>query len=190
MGVDVYGKTLGIIGLGEIGYRVAKRANGFDMRILYWNRRRKVSMEEELSVKYVDFETLLKESDFITIHLALTDETRGMVGEKEFGLMKKTAYLINTARGPIVDEKALYKALKERKIAGAAVDVYEKEPPDLGLPLLKLDNVIVTPHMAAYSRENMLRMDMMNAEDLVRFFKGERPKNVANLELLEKLSLK
>lgn len=189
MGVDVYGKTLGIIGLGEIGYRVAKRAKGFDMKILYWSRRRKVSIEKELSAKYVDFETLLRESDFITIHLALTDETRGIIGRKEFNLMKKTAYLINTARGPIVNEKALYEALKEGKIAGAAVDVYEKEPPDPELPLLKLDNTIATPHVAAYSRETMLKMDMINAEDIVKFFKGEKPKNVANPEILKKLNL-
>jgi D-3-phosphoglycerate dehydrogenase len=189
IGVDVYGKTLGIIGLGEIGYRVAKRAKGFDMRILYWNRRRKISIEKELSVKYVDLETLLKESDFITIHLALTDETRGMIGKKEFDLMKKTAYLVNTARGPIVDAKALYEALKDGKIAGAAVDVYDKEPPDANLPLFSIDKVIATPHIAAYTVETMLKMDMMNAEDIMRFFKGEKPQNVANAEVLKKLGL-
>ncbi|MCS7114124.1 MAG: phosphoglycerate dehydrogenase [Nitrososphaerota archaeon] len=190
MGVDVHGKTLGIIGLGEIGYRVAKRARGFDMKILYWSRNRKGSIEKELSVQYVDLQTLLRESDFVTIHLALTDETRGMIGKKELDLMKKTAYLINTARGPIVDEKALYEALKEGKIAGAAVDVYEKEPPDADNPLLRLDNVIATPHVAAYSRETMQRMDMMNAEDILRFFKGEQPQNVANPEVLKKLGLR
>ncbi|MEM1588927.1 MAG: phosphoglycerate dehydrogenase [Candidatus Bathyarchaeia archaeon] len=190
MGVDVCGKTLGVIGLGEIGYRVAKRARGFDMKILYWSRNRKVSIEKELSAQYVSLETLLRESDFITIHLALTDETRGMIGKKELELMKKTAYLINTARGPIVDEKALCEALKEGRIAGAAVDVYDKEPPDADNPLLRLDSVIATPHIAAYSRETMIKMDMMNAEDIVKFFKGERPLNVANPEVLKKLGLK
>lgn len=189
MGFDVRGKTLGILGLGEIGRRVAKRAKGFDMRLLYWSRSRKPSLEEELSVQYVDFETLFKESDFVTIHLALTDETRGILGEKELSLMKKTAYLVNTARGPIVDSEALYEALKEGKIAGAAVDVYDKEPPDANFPLVELNNVIATPHIAAYTVETMFQMDMMNAEDIVRFFKGIRPRNVANLEVLKKLGL-
>jgi D-3-phosphoglycerate dehydrogenase len=190
MGVDIYRKTIGIIGLGEVGHRVAKRAKGFGMRILYWSRRRKPKVEKELNAQYVELETLLKESDFVSVHLALTDETRGIIGRKEFNLMKRTAYIINTARGQIVDEKALYKALKKQKIAGAAVDVYEKEPPDPDFPLFKLDNVIATPHIAAYSRETIVKMDMMNARDIVKFFKGEKPQYVANPEVLKKLSFK
>lgn len=189
MGFSVHRKTMGIVGLGEIGYRVAKRAKGFDMRLLYWSRSRKPSLEKELSIQYVDFETLFKESDFVTIHLSLTDETRGIISKKELSLMKKTAYLINTARGPIVDAKALYEALKDGKIAGAAVDVYDKEPPDADFPLLELDNVIATPHIAAYTVEAMFQMDMMNAEDVVRFFKGAKPQSVANVEVLKKLGL-
>jgi len=190
MGNEVYGKTIGIIGLGEIGYRVAKRAKGFDMKILYWSRRRKVDLEKELDAQYVSLETLLKTADFVTLHLALTDETRGMIGEKEFNLMKKTAYFINTARGPIVNEEALYKVLSEKKIAGAALDVYSKEPPSADFPLFKLDNVLMFPHIAAYTVETISRMDRMNAEDLVKFFKGEKPQYVANTEVLAKIKLK
>ena len=190
MGVEVCGKTLGIIGLGDIGYRVAKRAMGFDMNVLYWSRKRKIDTEKELNAQYVDLETLLRESDFVTIHLALTDETRGIIGEKEFNLMKKTAYLINTARGPLVNENALYKALMERKIAGAAIDVYSREPPGVNFPLFRLDNVIASPHIASYTVEAMYRMDMMNAEDIVRFFSGEKPRYIANTEVLERVKLK
>lgn len=190
MGVEIHRKTLGIIGLGDIGYRVAKRAKGFDMKILYWSRERKMNLEKELDAHYVSLETLLSESDFVTIHVALTDETRRMIGEKEFNLMKKTAYLINTARGPIVDEEALYKTLVEGRIAGAAVDVYCKEPPSPDLPMLRLDNVIPCPHIAAYTKEAVCRMDMMNAEDMARFFKGEKPAYVVNIEVLNKLKLK
>ncbi|HLE75331.1 MAG TPA: phosphoglycerate dehydrogenase [Candidatus Bathyarchaeia archaeon] len=190
MGNEVYGKTIGIIGLGEIGYRVAKRAKGFDMKILYWSRRRKVDLEKELNAQYVNLETLLKKSDFVTLHLALTDETRGMIGEKEFNLMKKTAYFINTARGPIVNEEALYKALSEKKIAGAALDVYSKEPPSADFALYKADNALMFPHIAAYTVETISRMDRMNAEDMVKFFKGEKPQYVANPEVLAKIKLK
>jgi len=190
MGTEVYGKTIGIIGLGEIGYRVAKRARGFDMRILYWSRRRKINLEKELNAQYVNLETLLRASDFVTLHVALTDETRGMIGEKEFNLMKKTAYFINTARGPIVDEGALYKALTEKKITGAATDVYSKEPPSADFPLFTLDSVVVSPHIAAYTVETISRMDMMNAEDIVKVFKGEKPQHVANTEVLERIRLK
>ncbi len=188
IGVETCGKTIGIVGLGEIGHKVAKRAKGFDMRVLYWSRRRKTNIEEELGVQYVSLETLLRESDFITVHVALTDETYNMIGKKEFNLMKKTAYLINTARGPIVEERALYEALKDGKIAGAAVDVYCEEPPSADNPLLKLDNVIKTPHTAAYTFEAVRRMDLVNAEDVVRFFKGEKPMYIANPEVLQKIS--
>jgi len=189
IGTEVYGKTLGIIGLGGIGYKVAKRAKGFDMRIIYWSRRRKIDIEKELHAQYVSLETLLRESDFVTLHVALEDETRGMIGEKEFDLMKKTSYLINTARGPVMDEGALYKALKEGKIAGAAIDVYSKEPPSADFPLLRLDNVVTSPHIAAYTLEAIRRMDMMNAEDMAGFFKGETPRYVANPEVLKKILL-
>ncbi|MEM3765521.1 MAG: phosphoglycerate dehydrogenase [Candidatus Bathyarchaeia archaeon] len=189
IGIELCGKILGIVGLGDIGYRVAKRAKGFDMKIFYWSRRRKTDIEKELGIQYVELETLLRESDFITLHVALTNETRGLIGEKEFSLMKRTAYLINTARGPVVDEKALYNALRNGQISGAAIDVYSKEPPDFEDPMLKFENVVKTPHIAAYTVEAVRRMDLMNAQDLFKFFKGEKPIYVANPEVLGKISL-
>ena len=190
IGTEVYGKTIGIIGLGAIGERVAKRARGFDMRILAYDPYVSYERTKEIPAKLVNFDMLLKKSDFITLHVALTDETRGMIGEKEFALMKKTAYFINTARGPIVDEAALYKALSEKKIAGAAIDVFSKEPPSADSPLFRLDNVVLSPHIAAYTLETICRMDMMNAEDIVKFFRGENPRYVANAEVLDRISLK
>jgi len=187
IGAEVYGKTLGIIGLGGIGYRVAKRAKGFDVRILAYDPYISHERAAEVSAELVDLETLLRESDFVTLHVALTDETRGIIGEEEFNLMKQTAYFINTSRGRAVDERALYKALKERKIAGAAIDVYSKEPPSADSPLLLLDNMVTSPHIAAYTREAIRRMDMMNAEDMVKFFKGETPRYIANPEVLKKI---
>jgi len=187
MGTEVYGKTLGIVGLGTIGTAVVRRARGFNMRILYYSRTRKPHLEKELGVEYVDLETLLKESDIVTVHVSLTDQTRSMIGEKELNLMKKTAFLMNTARGPVVDEKALHKALKEGKIAGAAIDVYDKEPPGAEFRLFELDNIVVSPHIAAYTLEAICRMDTMNAEDIVRFFRGENPQYIANPKVLEKL---
>lgn len=187
IGIEIYGKTLGIIGLGGIGYRVAKRAKGFDVKILAYDPYISHERAREVSAELVDLETLLRESDFVTLHVALTDETRGMIGEKEFNLMKKTAYFINTSRGQAVDEKALYNALKEGKIAGAAIDVYSREPPGADFPLLRLDNVVTSPHIAAYTQEAIRRMDMMNAEDMVKFFKGETPRYIANPEILKKI---
>jgi len=187
IGTEIRGKTLGIVGLGTIGTLVARRVKGFDMRVLYYSRTRKRHLERELGVQYVDLKTLLRESDFVTLHVDLTEETRGMIGAEELNLMKKSAYLINTARGPVVDEEALYKALKEKRIAGAAVDVYSKEPPSADFPLFELDNVVTTPHIAAYTEEAIKRMDMMNAEDVVRFFSGKKPEHIANVEVLERL---
>jgi D-3-phosphoglycerate dehydrogenase len=190
VGMELYGKSVGIIGLGSIGTRVAKRLRGFNVKILYYDKYRLTpDQEKELSVNYVPFDILLKESDIITIHVPLTDQTRGMIGKKELSLMKKTAFLINTARGLIVDESALYEALKKKKIAGYATDVYTHEPPERDFPLFKLDNVIVTPHIAAYTHEAIKRMDMMIAEDTVRFFKGQRPLHITNPEVLEKVRL-
>lgn len=185
MGTEVYGKTIGIIGLGVIGYRVAKRARGFDMRIFAYDPYISIERAEEISATLVSFETLLRESDFVTLHVALTDETRGMIGEKELALMKKTAYLINTARGAIVDEKALYIGLKNGEIAGAAIDVYSEEPPGDDFPLFKLSNVVLSPHIAAYTNEAMDRMGKIVAEDIIKFFKGEKPQHIANREILE-----
>jgi len=157
VGIELYGKTIGIVGLGNIGQAVARRAKGFNMRILYYDRKRKVEAEKKLGAIFVDFRTLLRESDIVTLHVPLTKETRHMIGERELKLMKPTAILINTARGEVVDYKALYKALKEGWIMGAGIDVYEKEPA-YNHPLFNLDNVVVTPHVGDLTYEAYRRM--------------------------------
>lgn len=186
LGRDVYGATLGIVGAGRIGTAVAKRAKGFNMKILYY----KVTpmppeIEKALEAKRVDLDTLFKESDFVSIHVPLTKETYHLVNEEKLRLMKKTAYLINNSRGPVVDEKALYKALKEGWIAGAALDVFEEEPTPMDNPLLKLDNVVVAPHISSASHETRSRMAEMTAENLVAFFEGTQPPNLVNPDVLK-----
>jgi glyoxylate reductase len=186
LGRDVYGATLGIIGAGRIGRAVARRAKGFDMKIIYYDV---VPMppedEKELGARLVDLDTLFREADFVSIHVPLTKETYHLVNEDKLKLMKKTAYLINNSRGPVVDEKALYKALKEGWIAGAALDVFEREPTPMDNPLLKLDNVVVAPHISSASYETRSRMAEMVAENLVAFFEGRQPPNLVNPEVLK-----
>ena len=183
-GRDVHGATLGIIGAGRIGFAVAKRATGFDMKILFYDVVPRPEMEK-LGAKKVDMETLLRESDFVSIHVPLMKETHHLINEEKLKLMKKTAYLINNSRGPVVDEKALYQALKEGRIAGAALDVFEQEPTPVDNPLLKLDNVVVAPHISSASYETRSRMAEMVAENLVAFFKGEKPPNLVNPEVMK-----
>jgi glyoxylate reductase len=183
-GRDVYGATLGIVGAGRIGFAVAKRATGFDMKILFYDVVPRPEMEK-LGAKKVDMDTLLKESDFVTIHVPLMKETYHLINEEKLKLMKKTAYLINNSRGPVVDEKALYQALKEGKIAGAALDVFEQEPTPVDNPLLKLDNVVVAPHISSASYETRSRMAEMVAENLVAFLEGEKPPNLVNPEVMK-----
>jgi len=151
-GVSVWRKTIGIIGLGAIGRAVAKRATGFDMKILGYDVTEPTDEEKELGIVRTPLEELLAQSDFVTLHVPLLPETKGMIGEKELQRMKPGAFLINTARGGIVDEEALYRALVNKTIAGAGIDAFETEPP-VDNPLLKLDNVIATPHMGAYTIE-------------------------------------
>jgi len=185
LGNDVHGKTIGIMGLGRIGSAVARRARGFSMRILYHDRKRKSDLEKELDAEYADFEFLLRNSDFVTLHVPLTDATHHMIGERELSMMKKTAYLINTSRGKVVDEAALYRALKGKKIAGAALDVFEKEPVDLNNRLLELNNVIVAPHISSASIETRIRMAIKAAENLVSVFEGKIPPNLINKKVLK-----
>lgn len=189
-GTGVHGKALGIVGLGSIGFKVAKRAQGFDMRIFTYDPFIPEERAEKVRAEKVDLETLLKEADVITIHASLTDETRGLIGERELSLMKDRAILVNTARGGILDESALYDALRKGKILGAAIDVYNKEPPGADFPLFTLDNVIATPHIASYAIEAIQTMDMMNAEDIVNFFRGKKPRHVANPAVLKRLKLR
>lgn len=184
-GFDLEGKVLGIIGIGRIGRAVAARANGFNMRVIAYDPYIDKKVAEKCGVELVDLDTLLKESDFVSIHAPLLPETRGMIGESELKLMKRTAYLINVSRGPIVDEKALYKALKEGWIAGAGLDVYEKEPPDPENPLFKLENVVLTPHIAWYTEEAQRRLEMSAVEEAVRILQGQPPKNLVNKEILK-----
>jgi len=182
-GRDVYGATLGIVGLGRIGCAIAKRAKGFDMTVLYHDIIRRPDFEKEYNIQFTELDTLFKTADFVTINAPLTKETYHLVDEKKLKLMKKTAYIINNARGPIVDEKALYKALKEGWIAGAALDVFEQEPTSVENPLLKLDNVVVAPHISSASYETRSRMAEMVAENLIAFFEGKTPPNLVNPEV-------
>lgn len=182
MGVDLEGKILGLIGIGKIGSAVAARAKGFGMKVIAYDPYIPKEAAEKLGIELVDIETLLKNADFISIHSPLTSETRGMIGAKELKLMKKTAYIINTARGPIVQEEALYKALKNGWIAGAGLDVYEKEPPDKDNPLFKLENVVLTPHIAYYTQEAIWRLEMTAVEEAIRILQGQIPKNLVNKE--------
>ena len=180
MGNELFGKTLGIVGLGQVGTHLANLGKAFGMRVLSFTRHPSKERAEKWGVEFVDLSTLLKASDFVVICCALTDETRGMIGEKEIALMKSSAYLINVARGQIVDEQALIKAISEGKIAGAGIDVFEKEPPDSNNPLLKFDNVIVSAHIAGFTAESMRRLQMTVAEEAVRIVKGEPPRYQVN----------
>ena len=183
-GRDVYGTTIGVVGAGRIGYAVAKRATGFDMKILFYDVVPRPEIEK-LGAKKADLDTLLKQSDFVSIHVPLMKETHHLINEQKLRLMKKTAYLINNSRGPVVDEKALYKALKEGWIAGAGLDVFEQEPIPVDSPLLKLDNVVVAPHISSASLETRSRMAEMVAENLVAFFEGKKPPNLINPDVMK-----
>ncbi|NHV96711.1 MAG: D-glycerate dehydrogenase [Thaumarchaeota archaeon] len=185
LGSDVYGKTLGIIGMGRIGYAVAKRATGFGMQILYHQRHRiPEDKERVVNARYVSLEELLSTSDYVTIHLPLTEQTKGLINEKRLRLMKPTSYLINTSRGAIVDEKALIKALKEGWIKGAALDVYEKEPLPEDSPLLKLDNLVLTPHIGSATTETRNKMAEIAAENLIVVLTGALPRYLANTDVV------
>ena len=184
-GRDVYGATIGIVGAGRIGYAVAKRATGFSMKILFYDVIPRPEMEKDFGAKKVDLDTLLKQSDFVSIHVPLMKETHHLINAEKLRLMKKTAYLINNSRGPVVDEKALYDALNEGRIAGAGLDVFEQEPAPLDNPLLKLDNVVVAPHISSASYETRSKMAEMVADNLVAFFEGKKPPNLVNPDVLK-----
>ncbi|MEM2943697.1 MAG: D-glycerate dehydrogenase [Methanomassiliicoccales archaeon] len=179
LGQEVYGRTIGIIGLGDIGTAVARRAKGFNMKILYHNRKRNVEGEKEVGAEYRSLEDLLRESDFVTLHVPLTKETYHLIGERELNLMKKSAILVNVARGEVVDEKALIAALNERKIAYAGLDVFENEP-HVNPELFKLENVVLTPHTGSATYESRNRMAIMAARNLLDGLKGKRPHNLVN----------
>jgi glyoxylate reductase len=182
-GGDVYGATLGIVGLGRIGSSIAKRAKGFDMKVLYHDVIRRQDLEKALGIEYTEVNTLLHKADFVTLNVPLLKETHHLIDEKRLKVMKKTAILINNARGPVVDERALYKALKEGWIAGAGLDVFEQEPTPASNPLLTLDNVVVAPHISSASFETRSKMAEMVAGNLIAFFEGKAPPNLVNQEV-------
>jgi phosphoglycerate dehydrogenase-like enzyme len=157
LGMDIEGKTLGVLGLGKLGARAAGVGKAFGMKVLAWSQNLTPERCKEVGVEYASREDLLRSADFVTIHLVLSDRTRGLVGAKEFELMKNTAYLINTSRGPIADEKALLEALNNKRIAGAGLDVFDVEPLPIDHPLRRLDNVVLTPHLGYVSQQNYQR---------------------------------
>jgi glyoxylate reductase len=183
VGQEVAGSTIGIIGMGQIGQAVARRALGFDMKILYFDTVRRPEIESKLNAKFVTVDELLKESDFVTLHCVLNDSTRGIIGEKQLRSMKKTAILINAARGPLVDQQALYKACSEKWIWGAGLDVFLKEPVPLDEPLLKLPNVTTVPHIGSASRVARNGMATRSAENLVAVLQGKKPRDLVNKEV-------
>jgi len=175
-GLDVWGKRLGILGLGRIGQAVARRARGFGMEILYHNRSRKVDAEQEIGARYLELDDLLAQSDFVSIHTPLTEETRHLIGAEELERMKPEAVLVNTSRGPVVDEGALADALESGRIFAAGLDVYEEEP-RVHPKLLDLENVVLAPHIGSASMETRDRMATLAAENLRAVLRGEQPKS-------------
>jgi glyoxylate reductase len=186
LGQDVHDATLGVVGLGRVGLEMAKRGRGFGMRILYCDSSRKPTEERRYDLVYVGLEQLLAESDFVSLHVPLTSETHHLVGEPELSLMKPTAVLINTARGPVVDQRGLRRFLAERRIAAAAIDVSEQEPIAPDDPLLELDNIIVTPHIASASVATRLGMAKMAVDNLLAALRGQVPPQCVNREAVRR----
>ncbi|MHA1300960.1 MAG: 2-hydroxyacid dehydrogenase [Candidatus Helarchaeota archaeon] len=179
LGYDLSGKTLGIIGMGRIGTAIARRAVGFNMKIIYHSRTRKTEIEKKLGAEFVDLNTLLKNSDFISLNVPLTSETKEMIGKEELKMMKKTAFLINTSRGAVIDEDALIEALQKKKIAGAGLDVFLNEPIDVKTnAIVKLDNVVLLPHIGSATHETRTKMALIAAKNLVLGLKGQVPPNL------------
>lgn len=167
LGQDVHHATIGIVGFGRIGREMAKRAHGFDMQVLYYDSKRDEDAERELGACFAELDILLAAGDFVSIHVPLTETTRHLIGKRELSLMKPTAILVNTSRGPVVDQQALYEALRDGRIAGAGLDVFEHEPIDPNDPLLKLENVVVAPHIGSASVATRTKMALMAAENLI-----------------------
>ncbi len=186
---SIYGQTLGLVGCGNIGRMTARKAQCFGLRVLGYDPYVDESLAKEHGITLVSLPELLKESDYISVHTPLNKETRHLIGEKEFKQMKPTAYFINTARGSVVDEPALIKALQEKWIAGAGLDVFEKEPIDSDNPLLKMDNVVVTPHDASYSDAAFKRCRTSVGQEAARVLSGQWPKNVVNKTVKPKVNL-
>lgn len=184
-GAYVCGKIIGLIGAGRIGQATARRARGFGMKILYWAPRRKPEAEREIGIEYVSLDRLYAESDFVSVHAPMNAETRHMIGDKQFAKMKPTAFIINTARGPIIDEKALVRALKKKQIAGAGLDVFEHEP-KLPPALRAMKNVVLTPHLGSAVMEVREKMANIVVDNIEAFIGGRTPPNCVNAQLLLK----
>lgn len=187
LGRDVYGKTLGIIGLGRIGTMVARRAKGFNMKVLYNKRDRDERSEKELGVEYRDLEMLLTEADYVTLHVPLTPETTHLINTERLSKMKPTAFLINTSRGPVVDEHALADALRQGMIAGAALDVHENEP-SMNPEMMQMENAILTPHIASATVGVREKMTEQAVDSILKVLSGEKPEDLVfvNKEVWEK----
>ena len=177
IGLELAGKTVGIVGLGRIGTATAKRLRAFDAEVVYWSRTRKPEVEQELGIRWMELDELLKASDVVSLHVPGTAETRHLIGERELGLMKQGVIFVNMARGMVVDEGALISVLKSGKIRAAALDVFEKEPISPDNPLMKMDNVILTPHLGACNLEGLQRMAVQVAEGVWKAMNGQRPDN-------------
>ncbi|MEB3844567.1 MAG: D-glycerate dehydrogenase [Desulfurococcales archaeon] len=185
LGFEVTGKTLGIVGMGRIGRAVAERAKGFKMKILYYDPKRlPEEVEKELNATYVDLDTLFSQSDIVTIHTPLTKDTYHLVNEDRLRKMKRTAYIVNTSRGKVIDTDALVKALKEKWIAGAALDVFEQEPLPPDHPLTKFDNVVLTPHIGSATWDTRVRMAEIVRDNLIAFAEGRVPPTLVNKEVV------
>ena len=189
LGTDVHGAALGILGLGQTGLEMAKRASGFEMKVLYHSRTRKPEYEERYGLEYAELDTLLSASDFVSVHLSLTRDTRHFIGERELRAMKPTAILINLARGPVVDSKALYTALSEKWIQAAALDVTDPEPIPPDDPLLTLDNLVITPHIGSASVASRRGMCMLAARNLLAGLDGRPMEHCANPGLYQSKGL-
>jgi len=188
VGNQLMGKIIGVIGTGSIGMRVIQIAHGFNMNVIAVTGHPSEEKARRLGVKFVDLDTLLKESDIVTLHVPLTPSTEKMIGAKEFDKMKKSAILINTARGKVVDEAALIKALQEKKIRGAGLDVFMKEPLPVDSPLTKMENVVLTPHIAFLTEESLEECTYVCIQNVERYIEG-KPQNVVNPEVLSSLKL-
>ena len=181
----MYRATLGLIGLGRIGSAVARRAKGFEMRVMYYDPFRREDLEQSLQIEYRPFSDVVRQADFISVHVPLSEQTRHLIGREQFAMMKPTAVFVNTSRGPVVDQQALAEALAARRIFAAGIDVFEREPVPTDDPLLAMGNAIVAPHIASASIPTRIRMATLAAENLVAVLQGKRPPNPVNPEVLK-----
>lgn len=185
VGTDLRGKTIGLVGLGRIGIQVARRLHPFQVNLLYYDVVPRPEEERALGMRLVSLNDLLRKSDIVSLHTPLTEETRGLIGRREIELMKRTAMLVNTSRGAVIDEPALIEALRQQKIAGAALDTYETEPLNTSNPLVQLQNVFLSPHMSGHTVEALRATAIQVAEEIRAVLSNERPRYIANPEVLK-----